>query len=86
MAELPSVPGHEWAGEVLAVGEEVQDFKPGDRVVPSWRVVCGRCYYCVRGIWNYCENLLQGRVRRRVRRVRRGPRREPAADSGRCLV
>jgi L-iditol 2-dehydrogenase len=61
--KLPSVPGHEWAGEVLAVGEEVQDFKPGERVVPSWRVVCGRCYYCVRGIWNYCENLLQGRVR-----------------------
>jgi len=59
----PSVPGHEWAGEVLAVGEEVQGFEPGDRVVPSWRVVCGQCYYCVRGIWNYCENLTQGRVR-----------------------
>jgi L-iditol 2-dehydrogenase len=59
----PFTPGHEWAGEVLAVGDAVQGFAVGDRVVPSWRVVCGKCYYCIRGITNYCENLLQGRVR-----------------------
>src|SRR5690606_1454329 len=38
---VPSIPGHEWAGEVLAVGDQVREFRVGDRVVPSWRVVCG---------------------------------------------
>ncbi|MBN1401778.1 MAG: zinc-binding dehydrogenase [Anaerolineae bacterium] len=56
-------PGHEWAGEIVAVGAEVEGFAVGDRVAPSWRVVCGRCYYCVRGIWNYCESLARGVVR-----------------------
>ncbi len=63
MRGLPYTPGHEWAGEVIAVGEGVKGFSVGDRVVPSWRVVCGKCYYCVRGIYNFCENLVQGRVR-----------------------
>ena len=56
-------PGHEWAGEVLAVGDAVEDFAPGDRVVPSWRVVCGVCHYCKRGSHNQCENLVRGKVR-----------------------
>jgi L-iditol 2-dehydrogenase len=59
----PYVPGHEWAGEIVDIGDAVEGFAVGDRVVPSWRVVCGRCYYCVRGIHNYCENLARGRVR-----------------------
>jgi len=59
----PYTPGHEWAGEVIAVGDATQGFAVGDRVVPSWRVVCGVCHYCVRGIYNYCENLRRGVVR-----------------------
>ncbi|MBB1510943.1 zinc-binding dehydrogenase [Tessaracoccus sp. MC1756] len=31
--EYPIIPGHEWAGEVVAVGDDVTDLKPGDRVV-----------------------------------------------------
>jgi L-iditol 2-dehydrogenase len=61
--DTPYTPGHEWTGEVLAVGDAVQGFAVGDRVVPSWRVVCGECHYCVRGRHNYCENLARGRVR-----------------------
>ena len=38
-------------------------FGVGDRVAASWRVMCGTCYYCIRGIHNFCENLQQGRVR-----------------------
>ena len=60
---LPYTPGHEWAGEIVAIGDGVEEFALGDRVVPSWRVVCGKCHYCVRGFWNYCENLQYGRVR-----------------------
>ena len=59
----PYTPGHEWAGKVMAVGDAVEGFAVGDRVVPSWRVVCGRCYYCTRGMHNFCENLARGRVR-----------------------
>ncbi len=61
-AGLPRTPGHEWAGDVIAVGEGVTTVKPGDRVVADWRVVCGQCHYCRRGIFNYCTNL-QRRVR-----------------------
>jgi L-iditol 2-dehydrogenase len=41
----------------------VAGFALGDRVVPSWRVACGKCYYCIRGQHNFCENLGRGRVR-----------------------
>jgi L-iditol 2-dehydrogenase len=60
---FPYIPGHEWAGEIVAVGDSVEGFAIGDRVVPSWRVVCGECHYCMRGIHNFCENLLRERVR-----------------------
>jgi L-iditol 2-dehydrogenase len=59
----PYTPGHEWAGEVIAAGNGVEGFALGDRVVPSWRVVCGKCYYCIRGQHNFCENLQRGCVR-----------------------
>jgi L-iditol 2-dehydrogenase len=59
----PYTPGHEWAGEVVDAGDAVDGFCVGDRVVPSWRLVCGRCYYCVRGQHNFCLNLARGRVR-----------------------
>jgi L-iditol 2-dehydrogenase len=66
---LPRTPGHEWAGVVVALGEPVDDasaggqapsIKVGDRVVADWRYVCGRCYQCRRGVFNYCENLRRG--------------------------
>ncbi len=57
------IPGHEWAGEVLEVGPEVHDFHRGDRVVPSWRVTCGRCFFCGQGLFNYCENTAHERIR-----------------------
>ena len=59
----PYTPGHEWAGEVVDAGDAVDGFAVGDRVVPSWRVPCGKCAYCVRGKHNFCENLGRGRVR-----------------------
>src|SRR5512136_1227527 len=43
-------PGHEWAGEVVETAKAAGDLKPGDRVVISWRVTCGRCYYCGQGL------------------------------------
>jgi len=60
---MPYTPGHEWVGEVIDAGDGVGAFAIGDRVVPSWRVPCGHCYYCVRGRHNCCENLARGMVR-----------------------
>jgi L-iditol 2-dehydrogenase len=60
---FPYIPGHEWAGEIVELGPAVEGFSIGDRVAPSWRIVCGKCYYCTRGLHNYCENLQYGRVR-----------------------
>jgi L-iditol 2-dehydrogenase len=59
----PYTPGHEWAGQVVDAGDAVEGYAIGDRVVPSWRLVCGKCFYCTRGIHNFCENLERGRVR-----------------------
>jgi len=59
----PYIPGHEWVGHVVEVGRDVSGIKEGDRVVPDWRVVCGRCYYCRRGTFNYCSDLRRDAIR-----------------------
>jgi L-iditol 2-dehydrogenase len=41
----------------VALGAGVTSLRVGDRVVPDWRIVCGRCYYCRKGIFNYCTDL-----------------------------
>ena len=54
LARPPVVLGHEFVGRVLAVGSEVQDFRPGDRVVSGAGVSCGRCEWCRAGRTNLC--------------------------------
>lgn len=58
--KFPHVPGHEWSGEVVAVGEGVDELRPGDRVGAEPHVGCGRCRMCLEGAYNLCENY--GRV------------------------
>jgi alcohol dehydrogenase, propanol-preferring len=53
--KLPLVPGHEIVGVVAAKGDEVERFKPGDRVgVPWLGWTCGACEYCRTGRENLC--------------------------------
>jgi D-arabinose 1-dehydrogenase-like Zn-dependent alcohol dehydrogenase len=54
---LPQVLGHESAGEVAAVGEGVDGWLPGDRVVPLMGRPCGICGYCRIGRENLCRQL-----------------------------
>ena len=52
----PFIPGHEWAGEVVSVGEGVSNFNPGDRVAGEPHKGCGYCRNCLDGRYNLCEN------------------------------
>ncbi|HET6830249.1 MAG TPA: zinc-dependent alcohol dehydrogenase [Solirubrobacterales bacterium] len=47
--------GHEPMGIVEAVGSEVTDLKPGDRVVIPFNISCGRCWMCDRELFAQCE-------------------------------
>jgi len=58
--KVPLVLGHEVAGEVVAVGEGVEKFKPGDRVAATHHVPCNTCHYCLSGHHTVCETLLRG--------------------------
>jgi D-arabinose 1-dehydrogenase-like Zn-dependent alcohol dehydrogenase len=53
--KLPSILGHEIAGEVVAVGTGVPALRPGDRVATIQRVHCGRCDLCKRGRSTLCK-------------------------------
>lgn len=57
MAEFPLIPGHEFVGEIAAVGSDVTAFKVGDRVCADNTELCGHCYYCRRNQPLYCENF-----------------------------
>lgn len=52
--EFPFLLGHEAAGIVEAVGEDVTAVTPGDFVILNWRAVCGQCRACKRGRPWYC--------------------------------
>ncbi len=52
--EFPFLLGHEAAGVVEAVGDDVTSVAPGDFVVLNWRAVCGDCRACLRGEPWYC--------------------------------
>lgn len=56
-AIYPLIPGHEFSGEVAAVGANVSRFRVGDRVTADPNIPCNRCSNCQRNEPNQCKNL-----------------------------
>lgn len=52
----PIIPGHEISGIIEKVGDQVQDFKPGDRVASLIYTPCGECEFCKSGNENLCPS------------------------------
>mgnify|MGYP006198981481 CR=1 FL=1 len=53
---FPTIPGHEFAGEVAAVGAEVTHLAPGDRVAVAPLMPCGQCAWCQAGKFSLCDS------------------------------
>ena len=55
---FPFIPGHEWAGEIAALGPGAERYgwRVGDRVAGTSHDACGVCQKCVEGRYNLCEN------------------------------
>src|SRR5437868_11322667 len=53
----PLVPGHEFCGEVAAVGKNVTAVKEGDFVSAEMHVACGKCFQCRTGDAHICQNV-----------------------------
>jgi len=54
--KVPLTMGHEFVGNVAALGRGVKDFKVGDRVSGVGYWYCGECYCCKKGLYNICVN------------------------------
>jgi len=55
--QLPVIPGHEYAGEVVAVGEGVRELQVGDLIAAEGMLYCGVCTACRVGQPNQCPSL-----------------------------
>jgi threonine 3-dehydrogenase len=53
---VPMVVGHEFVGEIVAIGANVNDFRVGDIVSGEGHVVCGRCRNCMAGRRHLCKD------------------------------
>ena len=53
---VPMVIGHEFVGEIVAVGSNVNDFRPGELASGEGHVVCGRCRNCLAGRRHLCAH------------------------------
>jgi L-iditol 2-dehydrogenase len=54
----PALFGHELAGDIVATGDHVEDWRVGQRIVAANSAPCLKCFYCRKGQENLCEDLL----------------------------
>jgi L-iditol 2-dehydrogenase len=58
MLRLPTLFGHEAAGEIVALGRGVKGWQIGDRVVANNSAPCFECFFCKKEEYSLCQNLL----------------------------
>ncbi len=58
MLTLPTLFGHEAAGEIAAIGEGITGWRVGDRVVANNSAPCMECFFCQKEEYSLCQNLL----------------------------
>jgi NDMA-dependent alcohol dehydrogenase len=58
----PIVLGHEACGKIVEVGEGVTQFAVGDKIIPCWIPICGRCRFCQEGRGTLCDDWAKGFV------------------------
>lgn len=51
----PFIPGHEFFGRIVEMGENVEGYKPGDRIIADQIVPCGKCRFCKDGHYWMCQ-------------------------------
>jgi S-(hydroxymethyl)glutathione dehydrogenase/alcohol dehydrogenase len=68
--DLPLVAGHESAGYVEEVGEDVSSVKPGDKIVITTVATCGKCQACIKGYWHMCDLRRKANARGHMRNKR----------------
>lgn len=56
---LPYVPGHEMAGVIVQLGDEVEGLETGDHIVAGIDIICGNCRFCRKGETNRCTGLVR---------------------------
>ncbi len=54
--EAGDILGHEFMGEVVALGSDVTNLKIGDRVVVPFNMACGSCFFCDKTMFSLCDN------------------------------
>ena len=54
--EKGDILGHEFMGEIVEPGSDLKDRKVGDRVVVSFPISCGVCFFCKKELFSLCEN------------------------------
>ena len=54
--EQGDILGHEFMGEVVETGKDVNNLKVGDRVIVPFAIACGKCFFCNRTMFSLCEN------------------------------
>jgi alcohol dehydrogenase, propanol-preferring len=59
LKHLPIIPGHQVVGKIKKCGDEVKNFKPGDRVGVAWlQATCGQCQFCLSHRENLCTSAI----------------------------
>ncbi|MDF5756429.1 Zn-dependent alcohol dehydrogenase [Spongiactinospora sp. TRM90649] len=79
---LPVIPGHEGAGEVVEVGDQVTAVAPGDHVIINWTPACGGCASCLRAQPYLCTEFMSRGFT--TARFRYGPGSDPAFGMAGC--